>query len=90
MPGSATRTPIQVRMLGRSPSETPTNTGTRAAPTPDTGATTPIRPRARPRYKKTVPTALPRPAISAHAKSARRAWPGRDRPTASIASPPAS
>jgi hypothetical protein len=34
MPGSATMTPTQVAVPSRSPRETPTNTGTSAAPTP--------------------------------------------------------
>jgi len=49
MAGNAAAMPTHTSALGRSPIETPTITGSRAAPTPDTGATTPIRPAARPR-----------------------------------------
>ena len=41
--------PTQTSAEGRSPASTPTATGTRAAPTPETGATTPIRPEDSPR-----------------------------------------
>ncbi len=41
--------PSQARALGRSPEATPTTRGTRAAPTADTGATTPSLPAAKPR-----------------------------------------
>ena len=47
--GSATSMPAQTIAPGRSPVARPTTTGTRAAPTPETGATTPIRPEERPR-----------------------------------------
>jgi hypothetical protein len=49
MPGSATAMPTTTSADGRSPVATPTTTGTTAAPTADTGATTAIRPVARPR-----------------------------------------
>jgi len=41
--------PSQTTSEGRSPVAAPTTTGTSAAPTADTGATTPIRPRENPR-----------------------------------------
>ena len=42
-------TPTQVAVVGRSPVMTPTATGSNAAPTADSGATTLIRPALRPR-----------------------------------------
>ena len=47
--GIARAIPIQTSRAGRSPRTTPTMTGSTAAPTPETGATTPIRPEERPR-----------------------------------------
>ncbi|UUZ58888.1 hypothetical protein LP418_22950 [Nocardioides sp. B-3] len=49
MPGTAAAIPSQTSSSGRSPAATPTATGTIAAPTAETGATTPIRPAASPR-----------------------------------------
>ena len=49
MAGSASAMPTQTSSSGRSPVATPTMTGTTTAPTPETGATTPIRPDASPR-----------------------------------------
>ena len=47
--GNASAMPIQTTSPGRSPIRKPVTTGTNAAPTPETGATTPIRPVDRPR-----------------------------------------
>ena len=47
--GAASTMPSQTRPPGRSPPTTPKSTGTRAAPTAETGATTLIRPVAKPR-----------------------------------------
>ena len=49
MPGTAATMPIHTSAEGRSPVLTATTTGSSAAPTADTGATTPIRPAANPR-----------------------------------------
>ena len=49
IPGRATAMPTHASRAGRSPETTPTSSGTTAAPTADTGATTPIRPAAKPR-----------------------------------------
>ena len=88
MPGRATRTPSQASQVGRSPRATPTSTGSTAAPTADTGATSPIRPRASPRYKKMLPVADPAPASSAQAKSAARGSAGASSPHATISTAP--
>ncbi len=58
--------PTQASRAGRSPRPTPTSSGTTAAPTADTGATTPIRPAAK-------------PAVEERRASAA-AEPGEDRP----------
>ena len=71
MPGRATTIPSQTRAEGRSPVATPTTTGTSVAPTPETGATTPIRPDERPRYRKPVPMPLATPATRAQLQVAR-------------------
>ena len=49
MPGTAAAMPSHTSSAGRSPVATPTQTGRRAAPTAEIGATTPIRPAASPR-----------------------------------------
>jgi hypothetical protein len=49
MAGTAARMPSHTRVEGRSPVTRPTTMGTSAAPTADTGATTPIRPEESPR-----------------------------------------
>ena len=49
MPGRATSIPTHTSIVGRSPVATPSAAGRSAAPTAETGATTPIRPRAKPR-----------------------------------------
>ncbi len=49
MPGTAAAIPIHTSNAGRSPPTAPATTGTSAAPTADTGATTLIRPEANPR-----------------------------------------
>ena len=63
--------------LGRSPIATPAATGTTAAPTADTGPTTLICPRARPRYSTRVPAPPARPLASPTRPAGR--W-GRGRP----------
>nr|WP_279582405.1 hypothetical protein [Fodinicola feengrottensis] len=47
--GNASSSPTPATTVGRSPRTRPTSAGTPAATTPDSGATTLIRPRARPR-----------------------------------------
>ena len=49
MPGRAISIPTHTSVVGRSPVATPRAAGRSAAPTAETGATTPIRPRANPR-----------------------------------------
>ena len=49
MPGTAAAMPTHTSAEGRSPVDTATTTGRSAAPTAETGATTPIRPAANPR-----------------------------------------
>ena len=49
IPGTAAAIPTHTSAEGRSPVDTPTTTGRSAAPTAETGATTPIRPAANPR-----------------------------------------
>jgi hypothetical protein len=88
MPGRATRTPSHASHVGRSPRATPTRTGSTAAPTADTGATSPIRPRESPRNRKMLPVADPAPASSAQAKSAARGSAGASSPQATISAAP--
>ena len=66
IPGTATTSPSSTSRPNRSPIATPNSTGSTAAPTPDSGATTLIRPAANPRKRKLIPTPDPTP--------------GRDRP----------
>jgi hypothetical protein len=49
IPGSATAMPSHTSSAGRSPPSSPASTGTTAAPTAETGATTLIRPVEKPR-----------------------------------------
>src|SRR5689334_7321337 len=61
MAGSAISTPASASTVGRSPIAIPAATGTPAAATAETGPTTLICPRARPRYSMVVPIPPPRP-----------------------------
>src|SRR5918993_1022953 len=66
---SATRMPATVAGAGRPSVRNPNATGTVALRTPVTGATTPIRPTASPRYRLVMPTTPHRPPITAHPMS---------------------
>src|SRR5688572_26456369 len=63
---SATTTPTSDHRPGRSPERRPKSTGTTAASTDVIGATTLIRPRARPRYNRTTPAPPATPAAQPH------------------------
>ncbi len=60
------------------------------APTPETGATTPIRPDERPRYRKPVPMPLATPATSAQRRSRAVGSPPTTPARARTSRPPAS
>ena len=66
---SASRMPTTTSADGRPSSANPTVTGTTAARTPVVGATTPIRPTARPRYSEVMPITPKQPAATAQATS---------------------
>ena len=67
--GNAQMMPMTASVDGRSPVASPTTTGTRAHPTAESGATTPIRAPASPRYRNTAPMPAHTPASAPHRQS---------------------
>ncbi len=70
MAGPARATPTASGTGRRSPSAIPTAAGIAVDSTPDSGATTLIRPTVSPRYRATVPRLFPRPLSAPHPSAA--------------------